>query len=223
VAAVARAQQLPLSDEALRDLRQALDREYPDLRLAVESGKLYLRGSFPVKHDGEILDRYQIEIELASGRFAVPSLREVGGRIPRDEDHHINGDGTACPLVPEEWLVRPASKRSLLDFLREPTHNYFLGQALVERGFRFPFGERRHRKAGLLEAYGEMLGLDDRRWAPAFLECLTHKRIRPAWRCPCGSGKLIRECHARTLAKLHDRIPRHVAESALERLRKTPV
>lgn len=202
------------------ELALALEGKYPDLRVVVGEKMVILRGSFPVMSEGEVLDRYQIEIEVPL-KDDVPILREVGGRIPRIDKHHLNTDGTACPLVPEEWLLRSAHKRTVLDFLDGPVRNYFLGQSLVERGFPWPFGERPHGKLGLVAAYMDILELQQPELVDKFLECLSHKKIKGEWQCPCGSGRQLRGCHMGEFRRLQARIPHKIALSALVRLRGT--
>ena len=127
----------------LKRSQEEVGAKYPDLQFSIESPIVHVRGSFPVTHQGRVLDRYQVELELPGNwPESVAKLRELEGRIPHLADRHVNpSDGTACPIVPEEWLVN-AGRDSLLAFLDGPVHNFFLGQSLVERGDPWPFGER---------------------------------------------------------------------------------
>lgn len=205
-------------DDLQRDLRSA----YPGLVATPVGGNILVRGTFPLTFEGELLDRFSIELELApSFPDSVPVLREISGRIPRSPDRHTEEDGKSCPLVPEEWLLLPEEQRTVLTFLDGPVRNFFLYQALTERGGRWPWGERQHGRSGLLESYGEMLGLSDSALIPAYLGCLSRREIKGHWPCPCGSSKKLRQCHVDQLRNLHERIPPKVAASALERLKAT--
>jgi hypothetical protein len=193
--------------------------KFPDLRIVLEQRAVHIRGSFPVMDDSEVLDRFQIDIALPSDfPDSTPVLREIGGRIPRHADRHVNqANGEACPIVPEEWLMWPEHE-SILAFLGGPVRNFFLGQILVEAGFPWPFGERTHGVPGLFEAYGEMVGASDRKTILRYLDCLCKENLKGHWECPCGSGKRLRNCHWSDLQALREKISPLVARGALERL-----
>ena len=66
--------------------------------------------AFAVMFEGQVLDRYSVELQLPRNHPAgLPVVRETGGRIPRDIDRHIiTADGTACVLLPDErWRLWP--------------------------------------------------------------------------------------------------------------------
>jgi len=194
--------------------------EYPDLGFFVENDIVHVRGSFPVVHEGKILDRYQIDLTLANDwPDSFPALREIAGRIPLVAARHMNlADGTACTIVPEEWLVNP-HRDSLVSFLQGPVHNFFLGQSLVELGEPWPFGERPHYKPGLLECYGELLDCKEEPAIQRYLEYLSRKEVKGHWECPCGSGSRLRKCHLDHLLAVRRKISPSVAAQALKRIR----
>jgi hypothetical protein len=203
----------------LRTVEEEVAAQCSDLLVVVEENTVRVRGSFPVMDDGMVLDRFLIEIALPPDfPKSTPVLREVGGRIPWTADRHVNQrNGEACPIVPEEWLIRPEHE-SILAFLEGPVRNFFLGQVLVEAGRPWPFGERTHGVPGLFEAYGEMVGASDRDTILRYLDCLSKETLKGHWDCPCGSAKRLRNCHWDDLKALHEKIPPLVVRSALERL-----
>jgi hypothetical protein len=204
---------------SIGQLRQTLRDRYPELGVVSEDGKILIRGSFPVVHQSKILDRFQIEIELPPNfPDSTPIIREIGGRIPHIPDRHMNPNGEACPLVPEEWLLLFREDRTVIGFLEGPVRNFFLAESLVERGEPRPWDGRQHRRAGLLEAYGEMLGITGEPLILKFLEYLSRKEIKGHWECPCGSGKKLRNCHLAELKALRERVPCFVAQGAIKRL-----
>lgn len=208
------------SSDALASLRAAIIDRYPDLRFHDSDGLIRLRGTFPVRDGETVLDRFQIEMFFVDGLNFPPITFEIGNRIPRIVDRHIYNAGLApgaiCTDVPELILLRGYSLPSYLD---GPAHNYFLGQCLVELGQPWPFGQWDHGKPGLLQAYGEILGVRDESSIEMYLACLNHREIKGHFVCPCGSGKKLRLCHANDLRRLHEMIPRSIAEMALHRLR----
>lgn len=148
----------PLYEKLESDLQQ----RYPDLRLIVTNGRPLFRGSFPVAHEGEEIDRFLIEISFPDGITKLPAVREIGGRIPRDSDRHVNpGSGDICTDVPELILLH--GQPSLVEYLDGPVRNFFLSQIIVASGKPWPFGEWEHGKKGLLQAYGELLGVTGER------------------------------------------------------------
>lgn len=202
-----------------RRFKEELRAKYPDLSV-IESGDLLLvQGGFPIIHEGEEIDRFQIRI-LVPPEFpkAVPVVREAGGRVPQgNPDWHTFSNGISCLQVPEEWLINPKHD-SLIAFLDGPVRNYFIAHALAEEGVVRPMGERPHGAAGLWEAYGEMVGSNVPGTIQGFLECLAGERLRGHWQCPCRSGKTLRNCHMSHLFKLKTKIEPFVAKAALARL-----
>ena len=204
-------------------IKDEIEKEYPDLRVAIEREVVFVRGSFPVRDGAEVLDRFMIEVQFPRDfPHAIPVVREIGGRIPWHEDRHVNRTGPqageTCPIVPEEWLVRP-DRDSISGFLAGPVRNFFLGQILVEQGKPWPFGERKHGFDGLFEAYGEMLGVTEPLVICRYLECLSHEHLKGHWECPCGSEKRLRACHIESIRMLQQKIPPWVAKQALERIK----
>jgi hypothetical protein len=206
-----------LNPRLLATVKKDIDGEYPDLRVVIEGGTVFARGSFPVMDGTDILDRFLIEVEFPRDYPAsIPILREIDGRIPWNGNRHTNRDGTACPIVPEEWLIRQ-DRDSILAFLGAPVRNFFLGQILIEVGKRWPFGERPHGDAGLIESYGELVGTTDPVAVRRYLDCLSKETVKGHWECPCGSKKRLRNCHLETIRTLRQNIAPSIARNALAR------
>lgn len=205
----------------LEALEVGIQKEYSDLRLVEASGKLVFRGSFPVRHEGEDLDRFLIEISFPDGPGKLPVVHEIGGRIPRIADRHVNpSTGDICTDVPELILLR--GDYSLLGYLDGPVRNFFISQHLVEKGEPWPFGQWEHGRRGLIQAYGEILGVTGEDYIVRLLNTLDRKNLKPHWLCPCESGRKIRHCHLDQIQNLQERIPRRIIRQALDRLKVTP-
>jgi hypothetical protein len=193
-----------------------LAERYPTLAASRDEQGLLVSGWFPVADtDGEV-DRFLVEIRFPGGIGAIPRIYETGGRIPRIGDRHVFTDGSICAEVPEVTLAR--GDYDLIAYLDAPVRNYFLGQAFVEEGLPWPFGELRHNKPGLLQAYGDLLGVSGEARIRAYLDCLTHDTIKGHWPCPCGSGKTLRRCHLDNLRALQPKVGSKVAKSAIAHL-----
>ena len=206
--------------ERVQELRQEIAANYPDLTIGCDETKIYIRGTFPIQYEGKVLGRYQIEIEWSDSDSYAPVLRETGGRIPRTDDRHINRrDGTACVLVPEEWLLRSRSERTAIKYLDGPVRDFFIWQSLVEQGQEPTWKARSHGFPGAMEAYADMVGMTEPKQIVKCLEYLSKGPIKGHWDCPCGSGKRLRNCHYDHLRGLTGKIPRRIAQLSLERLR----
>lgn len=194
---------------------------YPHLHFYPEGDDVFIRGSFPLEHDGKVLDRYSIEIELPRNYpEAPPIVRETGGRIPRTADNHFSRlNGELCLFVPDErWQHSPAGT-TLLEFLNGPVRNHFLGLSLVQLGEDWPFGERSHGGAGIIESYSELLGTNDERIVLQYVDYLSKPALKGHWPCPCGSGKKLRHCHLIEVQELRQKIPHEVAAKSLKFLK----
>jgi hypothetical protein len=183
------------------DVRETLVGPYATLTLRATSEAVVVEGMFPVVHEGEVLDRYKIEITFPSTYpDDPPNVRETAGRIPRIADRH-NSSSVACLFVPLEWKIKRSDAR-FETFLLGPVHSYFVGQSLVEAGQPWPFGERKHGVDGALEALRDVLGLTtDDQARTAFL-MLSKPVIKGHWDCPCNSGMRLRDCHGPALWRL---------------------
>jgi hypothetical protein len=168
--------------------------------------------------DGPITE-FEIKIKFPeSYPWREPKVFEVGGRIPRRADRHINSDGDCCVTVWENWLVT-SDNHSVGGFLNGPLYEYLLGQFWFEKTGKWPFGERAHGAPGLEEAYADALGIPNRRQSLLYhLRLLSKDWPKGHWPCPCGSGKRLRHCHSNELIAMHQRVPPDIARRMLLRL-----
>lgn len=206
--------------EAFAKQKQQVQVEYSHLHFFLENDVIFIRGSFPLKHEAKIIDRHSIEIELPSNYpETVPIVRETGGRVSRIPDNHFNTlDGEVCLFaLNERWQHFPAGA-TLLDFLNGPVRNHFLGLSLRELGEPWPFGERSHGRAGIIESYSELLGTDDESTIVRYVEYLSKPKLKGHWPCPCGSGRKIRQCHLPVIREVREKIPLHTAMESLKHL-----
>jgi hypothetical protein len=185
---------------------------YPDLHFYPQGDSILIRGSFPINHEGWVLDRYSVEIRLLPDYpNSIPIVKEVGGRIPWTADRHMLKDGNACLFLPDErWKVYPPGF-TFLDFLKGPVHNFFLGQSLFELGQPWPFGQWEHGAEAIQKYYSGLLGTSDIFMILNYLEYLSKPKLKGHWDCPCGSKKRLRNCHFRELIDLRIKILPDVA------------
>jgi hypothetical protein len=209
-------------DPALYEREKAeVEARFPELRFAVQNDLVCVRGTFGVMFEGQVLDRYSVELQLPRNHpNGLPVVRETGGRIPCCENRHINtADGTACVLIPDErWRLWPVGA-PLLRFLTGPLHSFFLAQSMVEEGEPWPFGQWEHGPQGVFQYYRELLKTSDLRVIITYLDYLSAKKVKGHWACACGSSKKLRDCHFGQIRDLREKISRKDAERSLTTLK----
>lgn len=210
----------------LEEVGAAIGFDQPKLRAARDGSNILVRGSYLLSENGTVanpagpISEFDVEMVLAE-RYPSrePKVFEVGGRIPRCADRHINHDGDCCVTVWEHWLAC-AEDHSFAAFLNGPVNEFFLGQYWYEKTGKWPFGERPHGLKGLEEAYADALGIPHKKKDLIYrLRLLSQDWPKGHWLCPCGSGKRLRHCHRDELMALHQRIPSRIANRMLRRLR----
>lgn len=210
----------------LEDVKDAIAFDQPKLTATRNGSKFVVTGSYLVVGEGGNaspggpLTAFDVEIFVGERfPFEEPKVFEVGGRIPRCADRHVNPNGDCCVTVWEHWLLR-AQDRSFAAFLNGPLREFLLGQHAFEQTGEFPFGERPHGGPGLVEAFADALGMPGRKKKDVVyhLRLLAQPWPKGHWLCPCGSKKRLRHCHKDDLMALHGKVPPKIAKRMLHRL-----
>ena len=209
----------------LEEVKAVIAFRQPKLRAAPDGDGIRITGCYLLTENGAVanpdgpISEFDIEIIL-SPRYPnrEPRVLEVGGRIPRNPDRHVNHDGDCCITVWEHWLVSTGD-RSFASFLNGPLHQFFLGQYWFEKTGKWPFGEHPHGEKGLQEAYAEVLGVPNKKKNVLYhLRLLSQDWPKGHWLCPCGSGRKLRHCHRDDLMAFHEKIPPRLARRMRRRL-----
>ena len=209
----------------LEDVKAAIGFNQPKLTAARNGSKFFVTGSFLVVEDsgtaspGGPITEFVVKIILGD-RYPrhEPKVFEVGGRIPRCADRHVNDDGDCCVTIWEEWLLQ-ANDTSFAAFLNGPLREFFLGQYWFECIGKWPFGEWPHGEKGLIEAFADVLGIANKKKDVVYyLRLLAQPWPKGHWLCPCGSKKRLRHCHRDDLMALHHKVPSQIAKRMLRRL-----
>jgi hypothetical protein len=206
----------------LADVENALARCQPELRVVKRDSPFSIEGAFLLTSPDGPFDKYDVKIELDVGfPNNEPSVFEVGGRIPKSPERHINPGGDCCITVWETWLAL-ASGHSFFEYLDGPLREFFLNQYFFEKTGEWRFGERPHFTKGMVEAYSETLGVEaDKAVVRNYLHALANKP-KGHLMCPCGGEKILRHCHQKQLHELYARFPEGLAARMLNRLSKAP-
>ncbi len=209
----------------LEEVKVAIAFDQPRLHAAANGVDIHVLGTYLIFENGAVaspagpIAEFDIEMVLPA-RYPrrEPRVFEVGGRIPREPDRHINPDGDCCITVWEHWLLT-AADHSFAAYLKGPANEFFLGQYWYEKTGTWPFGERPHGQKGLIEAYAEVLGISARKKDLIYyLRLLSQDWPKGHWLCPCGSGRRLRYCHRADLMLLHDNVSPRMAGLMLGRL-----
>jgi hypothetical protein len=211
---------MTVSDDLLAQVQQAVAAHQPELNVTTTKDFIVLDGLFVVSGPQGPFDSYQVRVGVtAEFPREAPLVFEIGDRIPRVLDRHIYPKhGNCCLGVWEEWLLT-APDHTFETFLTGLLHDYFVGQTYFDATGEWPFGERSHGDAGVLESFAELLGVEnDPTIVVEHLRLLSMNEVKGHNPCPCGSGRKLRQCHWDKLEELKKRIPSAMARRMLNRI-----
>jgi hypothetical protein len=196
----------------LERVREVAERLQPDLDCMVEDDVVYLRGGFVVYYDGRRWGRFRIEIEFPTPYDRqLATVREMDGRIPWDINRHMYSDGTACLFLEEEFWWRHPDGVAFETFLGDIVGSFFLAQTYFEKVEpRWLFGDRAHFGLGVYHFYAEVFKTEDWRTLHEFLDYIR-RGAKGHWKCPCGSGRRLRDCHKSAFSKIRDSVSAELA------------
>lgn len=144
----------------------------------------------------EIIDSYRLEIHIPHDfPKTLPSVYEVDSKIPRNPEHHVNGDGTLCMGSPLRLRWKLAGKPTLIGFAEECLTPYLYGVSYKLEYGKFPFGELDHGKPGVIADYINLFGLKTGQQVEETIKLISmKKRIANKQPCPCGCNKRLGSC-----------------------------
>jgi hypothetical protein len=205
----------------IEQIRSDLREKYPTLHIFINRGGFAeIAGSFPVRGaNGEVLDSYSVSIILPNKYpNQLPVVYEVGGRIPRKPDYHINPDGSACVIIPDDrWRCFPVDA-PFIAYISGPLHNFFLSQTYFAETGEWPFGQWEHGIKGIHEYYRWLIDVEDNLTVCRFLHILTKNNLKKHYECPCASGKTIRHCCLNKVRDLRHKVSIEMAVRARQQL-----
>lgn len=207
--------------QVLDEIRSELATSYPSLHLFEESGRdPEVRGTFEVKGEGgRVLDTFLVRIQIPQNYPRdLPVVWEIGGRIPCLRDRHIESDGKACVLLPDDrWRTFPVGAAFSV-YLGGPLRSFFLSQTAFELTGEWPFGEWGHGGLGIVQFYQAALGTQDLLTIALFLESLGKGAFEPFRPCPCGSDKRLGACCRKKWLDLRQKVDPQTARRSLGHL-----
>ncbi|MCM3029831.1 hypothetical protein [Niallia sp. MER 6] len=177
--------------------------DYPEMSFGpMKSRELNLRGTFRFRANYEggpiIEDRYELEILIPEGfPIELPKVKELKGKIPRDNNYHINPDDTLCVGSPLRVILKLQESATLNTYAEECLVPYLYAVSYkLKNGGDFIFGELEHGKKGIFNDYCDILGLTNPNQVAKALSLLCmKKRIANKKICPCECGKRLGSCN----------------------------
>ena len=177
--------------------------DYPMMALRPAKGAMtVIRGelAFQATHadHSTVTDSFELKIEIPPDfPMALAQVTELGKRIPRDREHHVNSsDGTLCLGSPVRLILALAEKPTLVGFIERCLVPYlFAISQKLNNGGKLAFNELAHGNPGLLSDYLEIFGLKQSDHARLAISYLGMKKRRAnKLPCPCGCKKRLGKC-----------------------------
>lgn len=126
----------------------------------------------------------------------IPVVIENSELIPRDIDWHISKGGACCIDIEHNLIAMSKRGININSFIREKIYPYFANQRYKFSKEKYAGKEYAHHLDGVIQYYIEDLYLISPEIIIHFLERILSKNlIGRNNKCPCGSGKKIKECH----------------------------
>lgn len=166
-------------------------KSYPTLQYSSESNQL----------SGELFisdyDSYQIKIDLSPYPRFFPYVYEIEERIPNKADRHIYTDSGRCCLTTraKENIFLKNKIKTLHQFISFIVVPFFQNNSYYEIEKKYKQGEYSHGVPGIIEAYKEILHLENLDTVPKAMEIIRLKNIKKKDPCFCNSGLKLKQCN----------------------------
>jgi len=184
-----------LSDVS-EQIKDFLDK-YSSFTMEEEQDRWILKGLYHLNvnyNEIQIEDYFQLEIHIIKNQKTLPIVYEKRRIGPF---HHKFTDGSLCLEVPMKISISfKKNKNNLCLFFEEFVIPYLYGYVYYEMYGVMPFGERSHGENGYIEYFMDIFNLQSKKKLIDFLQYLINTAsYRGHHICPCGSNRIIRNCH----------------------------
>ena len=141
-------------------------------------------------------DSYDVRICLNNFPQNFPSVYEIGERIPQKIDRHIYESTGRCCLTTgaREQIMLKTKVKNLETFIEHVVIPFFQNNSYYEINNEYKEGEYSHGVKGIMEAYKDILDLDNIYGINAILEKLLKNSLSENDLCYCGSGVNLIKC-----------------------------
>jgi len=193
----------------------AVSEAYQGLHLKCDHGRILVVGELEFRaqrDDIEICDSYTLELQIPDNYpYLPPVVREVGGRIPPDADHHVQPDGALCLGPPIGVFGAFRKQPTLLRFIEDLLIPCLFWHSYNARGPTEPIGAYSHGPKGIAEyraetdlrgLYCDIFEVRQVSIVVRLLHLACQDEIEYDIPCPCKSGKPLIVCHGKVLRDL---------------------
>ena len=155
-------------------------REYqPLLGMEMSNSGIRVAGPFKARVNSEKPTLFEVKLEVKPDyRFKEPTVYEVGGRIPRKPNRHINPNNTCCLGAPWLWSLYETTN-TFEKFLNGRMGSFFFSQAYFNEYESWPFGELPHGDEGIILSISSALKVPNRL---VDIRCALAALIKPGGR-----------------------------------------
>lgn len=202
----------------------ALNAKYPLLQQPIlKDDKFSIEGTLPIiDRHGMIWETFEVRVEIKHDYpFSLPTIIEVGRKIPRVGNWHINEDDTCCVGTSAEQFRKLYQRMTLLNWVEEFAVPFFANYIYrIEKG-EYYNGEWSHGSKGIFEYYAELYGIIDLSLLLQRLRYCSDSEIKSRNSpCFCNSGKKYKRCYL--LQPEHHRhfIPKKIIRKDVSLLQK---
>jgi len=201
-----------------QDIRVVI-KSYPDLIITSTNGKEILKGIFKVvDEEGNEWNSFSIEIHHRDGYpRCFPLLYEVGGKIPKIPDWHINEIGSCCITVPLIEITACKKGLSVSNFIERHAKPYLFNQAhRLYKGI-YADEEFSHGVFGIWEHYEDLFHEKNKSSIIGHLNKILKIEFGKKTQCFCGKRAKFRKCH-QDVFNVFKTLPDSFVKSEIERL-----
>jgi hypothetical protein len=188
-----------------------LRKKHSYLYLLEEERRFIISGTIFIEYRG-IKDKYEIEINVSDKYPSkIPSVKEIGGRIPKEYHHNNEFFCLETPFAICEIFRRD---ETLLNFVDNLVLPYLSSYSVFEESgenIESDTHGHEHGARGVLDDYKKRFNTDDDITTVKLLHILAENNYRGHDYCPCGKRKYLRKCHGKYILPIakNDKLKSH--------------
>lgn len=181
--------------------------KFPSLKIVSENNETFLKGILDVLNDeGKIIKSFFIEIHNSKNfPFEFPTLFEIGGEIPNEEDWHKYKNGSCCITVPQEEKIICKNGISIIKFIENHAVPFLTNYIHRKEHGYYKNGDYEHGYRGFKQFYSCLFRSDVLSEWKRDLDFAFGKNkitINRNDKCFCNSGLKYKKCHHKIFQEL---------------------
>ena len=173
--------------------------------ISIDEVKILLAGHILIDRTAKgyrLCKEYHIKIVIPLNSDELPYVFDDGNHIDSNYPHrYVNGK--LCLETDTAIRLRFIDGFSLDAWMSEYVETYFFSYEFYQRFGEYPFGERGHGFAGILQTYSDLFHETDSVKIIRLMRSISTQHYRGHSSCPCGSGKKLRACHGPFVMKFY--------------------